>query len=495
MPRQLRAGQQPLIIIDGVVTDTNLNDLAPLDIESVEVVKGAAGASLYGSRAANGVLQIRTKRAGGFAGENYSRLSIRNEVGQERLYGRVQLSRNHPWMTDANGALVDVNGDIIPDISDPLCGQPGAPRRECLHDVSGRALAKRLARLRPSQSRVRSGQLISNYGAVEGRNGATSYRGSFERSFEAGILPRYNDGFLSKRFRLNVDHRVRNNLNASISTSYSQGEHEAVAGDPFYLLTFMAPYADLLRRDPGTIGRRHCPENGCLYRNPDPLSNEVNPLYEFELVDDRAWLESLAASVNTRWDPASWMNVEGVFGFDRRINRGTNITPPGMETFQGGIETGRLTKYQGHGQHVNVETTASFTKAFGGLSTRTRDRYVHERENFENVNASGTDFVSADLPRLNNLDPESYSAGSHQEDVVSEGYFLISALDYNGKYIVDGLVRRDGSSLFGENQRWHTYYRGSLAWRLAQEGWWPLNSVNEFKIRFSIGTAGTPAEL
>ena len=75
-------------------------------------------------------------------------------------------------------------------------------------------------------------------------------------------------------------------------------------------------------------------------------------------------------------------------------------------------------------------------------------------------------------------------------DVRSEGYYFISALDFKGKYMGDVLVRRDGSSLFGPEERWQTYYRASAAWRLAQEDWWPFEDIDEFKLRYSIGTAG-----
>ena len=63
-------------------------------------------------------------------------------------------------------------------------------------------------------------------------------------------------------------------------------------------------------------------------------------------------------------------------------------------------------------------------------------------------------------------------------------------MDYRGRYILDGLIRRDGSSLFGPDERWQTYYRGSVAWRIAQEDFWNIDAIDEFKLRFSLGTAG-----
>ena len=169
---------------------------------------------------------------------------------------------------------------------------------------------------------------MRNYGAIEGRNGDTNYRSSFEWQTQAGVLPQYNDGFDRRGFRINLDHKVRDNLDVSLTTAYTQSEQEDLGSSPFYDLTFMGPYVDLLKRDPSTIGQRHCPANGCLFVNPDPLSNQDNPLYHFELIDNRDWLHDVKAAASAIWTPFSWMDVEGLFGLDRNSFRQTNYSPP-----------------------------------------------------------------------------------------------------------------------------------------------------------------------
>ena len=487
----ISGGQAPLVIVDGIITTNSFDDLATLDIESIEVVKGAAGASLYGSRAANGVIQIRTKRGTGFGGRDYSRLLMLSEMGQDQLQGSIQLSQNHPWLTDASGNLVDVNGNVIPDITDPDLENPALNGGSVFTSFQDGEWPSNLE-LYDHVDRVYSGgTYMRNYGAVEGRNGDTNYRTSFEWQTQGGVLPQYNDGFDRRGFRINLDHKVRPNLNVSLTTAYTQSEQEDLGSSPFYDLTFMGPYVDLLRRDPSTIGQRHCPANGCLFVNPDPLSNQDNPLYHFELIDNRDWQHDVKAAASAIWTPFSWMDVEGLFGLDRNSFRETNYSPPGRITAEGTVVTGSLSKSQSHRQAVNAELTASVNKAFGDIATRTRLRYLQRSSHREAFNASGSDFIAAGIPRLNNLDPDSYGAGSSISDVREEGYFLISALEYRDKYILDGLARRDGSSLFGADQRWHNYYRGALAWRLSREDWWPLASLfDEFKLRGSIGTAG-----
>ena len=486
----INGSQDPLIIIDGVITTNSFDDLVALDIESMEVVKGAAGASLYGSRAANGVIQIRTKRGTGFGGRDYNQLVMRNETGQDQIAGDIQLSNYHPWKVDTGGNLVDVKGNSIPDLGDPDMENPALNGDGVFKSFQDNPWPSSLPTYNHVDRVYTAGTFMSNYAVVEGRNGDTNYRSSFEWQTDRGVLSRWNDGFERKGFRINLDHQVRSNLTIALSTAYTESTQEDLGSAPFYDLTFMGPYVDLLRRDPNTIGLRHCPANGCLYVNPDPLSNQDNPLYHFELIDNRDWQEDVKASVNARWNPFAWMDVEGVFGLDRNSFRESNLSPPGRETAEGSVVTGSLGKYQSHRQNINGELTVSLNKAFGDLATRTRLRYLQESSHYENFGASGSDFVAADVPRLNNLNPDSYGASSYVRDIRAEGYYLISALDYKGKYIVDALARRDGSSLFGANERWHNYYRTALAWRLAQESWWPLASVNEFKLRWSLGTAG-----
>lgn len=492
----ISGGQAPLVIVDGIITTNSFDDLATLDIETIEIVKGAAGASLYGSRAANGVVQIRTKRGSGFGGRDYSRMVMFSELGQDQLQGSIQLSENHPWLTDATGNLVDVNGNVIPDITDPDLENPALNGGSVFTSFQDGLWPSTLETFDHVARIYRPGTYMRNHGAIEGRNGDTNYRTSFEWQTEGGVLPQYNDGFDRRGFRVNLDHKVRDNLNVSLTTAYTQSEQEDLGNSPFYDLTFMGPYVDLLKRDPSTIGQRHCPANGCLFVNPDPLSNQDNPLYHFELIDNRDWNSDVKAAASAIWTPFSWMDVEGLFGLDRNDRRRTNYSPPGRITAEGTVVTGSLWKRQDQRQAVNGELTASITKAFGDFATRTRLRYLQRSSHAENFTASGSDFIAVDIPRLNNLNPDSYSATSSITDVREEGYFLISVLEYKDKYILDGLARRDGSSLFGKDQRWHNYYRGALAWRLSREDWWPLASVlNEFKLRGSIGTAGRRPEF
>lgn len=488
----ISGSQAPLIVIDGVITTNSFDDLATLDIETMEIVKGAAGAALYGSRAANGVVTIRTKRGSGF-GADYSRIIGRSELGQARLAGTIQLSKYHPWLTTADGELAYLDRDgipvPIPNFADPDGRQPALEGAGVYKSFQDNPWPSRLPLYDHVKRVFQPGTYLSNHVATSGQNGNTNYRASFDLNSELGVLPDYNDGFGRKGFRLNIDHRVRDNLNVSISTAYTQSEQEDLGGSPFYNLTFMGPYVDLLKRDTASIGAAHCPPEGCLIFNPDRLSAEENPLYHFELVDNRDFQHDVKAAVTTRWSPAPWFDLEGLFGLDRNSFSEQNYGPPGRETDRG-VTLGSYGRNQGHRRDINGELTASFQGEWNGFTNRLRARYMLEDRQFESFSASGSDVIVASVLSLDNFEDENTSVSSYLRSIVGESYFAIADVDYNGKYIVGGLIRRDGSSLFGPDERWHTYYRASVAYRMAQEDWWPLDAVDEFKISWSRGTAG-----
>ena len=198
----ISGSETPLIIVDNVITTSSFDDIAALDIESFEIVKGAAGASMYGSRAANGVIQIFTKRGAGFGGRDYNRLQYRNETGVDQQVGRIPLSQNHPWETDSEGYLVSVTGNRITDLSDPDIENP-ALNGDGVHNSFADGEWPSHMPLYDHISRIyEDGWLLTNYGVVEGRDGGTNYRTSFEHHRDMGVFPQFFDGFGRKGFRM-----------------------------------------------------------------------------------------------------------------------------------------------------------------------------------------------------------------------------------------------------------------------------------------------------
>src|SRR4051812_30318099 len=116
-PTSISKSTSPLIVVDGVILSQSFDgssaDLESMDIESVEVVKGAAAASLYGSRAASGVIQIRTRR-GASNPDGATQITTRTEVGRNELGGKIHWAQEHYYLTNSAGEYVNAAGVVVP---------------------------------------------------------------------------------------------------------------------------------------------------------------------------------------------------------------------------------------------------------------------------------------------------------------------------------------------------------------------------------------------
>lgn len=460
-------------------------DIDANDIESVEIVKGAAAASLYGSRASAGVVQITTSRGRDVA-ENSTRILVRSEYGTNRLDLRQDYITNHHYykMTadgssyaDANGSPVGkadrvADGDLIED--NPYPGQTYDNLRTFFNPGEYLRTSVSIAQNTRSTNFMASFNTQNDKGIIQGLCDAKLFADA------PGGVPDGcgNDGAQLYGLRLNLDHRLRDDLNFSVSSYYSRYRSEGFRADPLYDLMFVPPDVNLLEPNP---------DGEPFLIQPDQFSLQENPLYGIAYGKSLSLRSRYSTSLITRYSPANWFSLETNVSFDRSDRHGDGYTPKGFKTLTS-ESNGSISRSNNLTQALNANLTASVLKSFGDLTTRTKVQYLLERETNDGRSAAGNTFAVKGVEDVDVSINE--SAGSSLTDVKSAGYFVITGLDYKGKYVAEGLARRDGSSLFGPEDRWHWYYRGSGAWRMSEEDWWPIQALNEFKLRYSIGTAG-----
>jgi TonB-linked SusC/RagA family outer membrane protein len=470
-PTSINRSNTPLFVVDGVVLASTFArstaDLASLDIESIEVVKGAAAASLYGSRAANGVVQIRTRRGTGL-GQDQTRITVRSEIGQDALARRIDLAKSHHYRVDASGQYVNAQGAVVPRQSRVV-----RPAAERFLDVSYRD---------PIFDHVEQffepGRFSTNSVTMARSSEATNFFTSLSQQTASGVVLDHG-GFTRQDLRLNLDHRLGATVQFSFSGSHMRSNRKNLPGDTFFQLVQQAPDMDLLQPDPD--GTRY------IYQ-PDPEGVTPNPLYEIVTSTDEEDRVRTLASTELRWSPAGWIIVDGNLSYDRSDRTQTFFFPRGARTAVASWSSGITSRSSGTTTAVNASTSLQLRGQWNDFSGRVTIRALTEREDFESFTAQATGLV---VGGVTDLDAGTVaSVGGSTQEIASEGYFIIASGDYQGRFIFDGLARRDGSSLFGPEERWHNYYRGSAAWRLAEEAWWPFDGVNEFKLRYSIGTAG-----
>jgi TonB-linked SusC/RagA family outer membrane protein len=480
-PTSITGSQEPLIIVDGVISRGKLSDIDPMDIATIEVVKGAAAASLYGSRAQAGVIQITTKR-GTALPEGRTEIALRNTFAANSMERLIPISRSHALRLTADGsAFVGRNGQpiVLPAVAGDFLLDDKGPGSNVYKAFQDKAYPAPV--WDPFGQAFTPGNSNSTYVSVGGNGGATQYQASARYTREEGSVV-FNDGLKQTNFRLNVDHRVSNQIQLSLST-YFVNTHQDVIQEGgtsvFQDLTFLSPKSDLLNRD----------TNGEIGILGDQVGWGANPLYRVVNTDFPRDTRRLMGGIDATYSPSSWLSFQANASYDRTDMLETQYQPVGYQRIRNTPLLGSLRKREEDNADVNASLTASLTKNFGSLVTRTRLRYLTEGHDNSWFQVSGSNLAVADVPRLSLL-TSGLVTDSYSESVRSQGLFLITSGTYKERYILDGLARRDGSSLFGPEERWQNYFRAAAAWRMGAEAWWPFSFITEFKPRYSIGTAG-----
>jgi TonB-linked SusC/RagA family outer membrane protein len=509
--------QEPLYVVDGIIITGGLPDLNPEDMESVEVVKGAAAASLYGARAGNGVIQITTK-TGKSGAQNSIKFGFRSEIGVGDLERTIDIAQRHGLSVDETGSRLCTT--TAPAVAGMLFGCYASVdyQREALR-INQRATDFALTpvgfpvdpgagsnagalrnNFQDRQWPVRTfdavGQLfqpqptsINNFD-VTGRYGKTTFFASVNRLDQGGTIT-YLNGFQRTSMRVNVDQQVNDKFSFNMNSFFSRSQQDGLNqedgnGAAFFRLTRTPPLVDLTRRD--SLDRLFIRSNlqGAGTQN-------ENALYSLQNVDRNDINDRFLAGATARYSPMTWLDLEGNFSFDNNRAIGYQNTEKGYRTTTVTPATngGNVFRFNANQQSYNASVNATARWApTSDLRTRYTVRYIAEQQQFDNVVSSGSLLQLQGVPQLGNTTATTRSGSSFQTTVKGIGFFGSVNAEYKDRYIIDALVRRDGSSLFGAEQRWQNFGRASVAWRATQEGWWFIPQINELKLRGSYGTAG-----
>ena len=477
--KSINLGNEPLYIVDGVIADNGTVNLDASNIENVEVVKGAAGASLYGSRAQNGVVAITTSRGNTLA-TGVTRINFRNEYGMSDIERSVALSQAHNYRYDAARAdspwvnYAGVHVARVARVADTTW-------RNAAYNPSFKDKPYVGTMHNQVDELFNPGNFYENLLSISHRWSTTNFFFAASNRKEAGVIEG-NDGFGMQTFRLNLDHQFIKGVDLSFSGLHTTSMRNNIPGNPLFTLTFMPPDVDL--RSPNSDGTPYILQA-------DPQNNEANPLYQINNLTNYTKTKRTMGNVLVRYKPLDFFNLEANLSYDRRDVNSSAITPKGYKTLNPvGVSTGSRSFTNSGDQSINGSILASFDHNFGDLSARAKFSYQILDQSGRSEGESGQNFAVNVLQTLS-LTTTNWSVSSSETRVKGESYFFITGLDYAGKYMVDAVLRNDGSSLFGPNQRRQWYYRVSGAYRIAQESWWPLaDVVTDLKLRYSLGTAG-----
>jgi TonB-linked SusC/RagA family outer membrane protein len=455
--------QAPLVIIDGVITDGDgaLQDFSSDDVAHMEVIKGAAAASLYGSRSANGVINITTKRGGNKEGK--PSITIRNEAGVSMLTGNISLSKHHPFLLNSEGKVnaSKLSIDQFADNEYPI-----------LYNHQDRLFE--------------NGTFYTNFISIGTTSEKMKFYGSFNNTKQKGILVD-TKGFRRQNIRVNIDYNISDKLNFKTSSFYSQSKKDGQfsgAGSAFSDALFIPPNFNLddINEEDGS------PYNYDIANTFMPGS--VNPLYAINNIENESKRTRFTGSYSLSYKPFKSLTLEAAYTLDDSKDRQTRYVPKGYLSKEINPNNGELTNTFIESEYTTASIKATYSKSFKDFDFTSQLYYLYENVENNFTTVSGFNFRFNKVRSLSNSigTPNLTKAGSSQEKIISENVYAIINLEYKNKLILDGMVRRDGSSLFGEDNRWNTFYRGSVAYRVSEDI--KVEGINEFKLRASYGTAG-----
>jgi TonB-linked SusC/RagA family outer membrane protein len=459
----------PLYVVDGFPISGDLNSINTNDIESIEVLKDAASAAIYGSRGANGVILITTKA--GKEGKPVIQLDVSH--GIQKRFSRYDVlnrdeyieyaieERNNSWMlqggkaTDPNNVRTNSNYWI-----DPVwLTNPGSLPDNDWQDIVDRTAA------------------VKNYQVSASASGEKfKYYLSGNYYDQKGII--IGSDFSRMSFRTNLESKLSKIINVGINltagTSVRNDPNSDTNGGPVSRSHIMPPVAG--------IGQQM--ERGGYY--PYILGALINPLAMAEGYTNETKTKQILANAYTDVFITKGLKFRSTFGTEQRASETLGFTPNNINRGNGSHGTASSSGYESYltEQTLNYKLAKSVWNLdlLGGFS------YQEARSGSMSLSKQG--YADEEIETLNA--GTILSSGTSSTTLWNlMSFFGRANFSFNDKYIMAASIRRDGSSRFGKDNRWGWFPSVSAGWRLSQEEFLKnLTWLSEMKLRGSYGIAG-----
>ncbi len=479
----INAQTTPLYVIDGVPIpiDTErdfnpINNLNPNDIESLSILKDAATVSKYGSRGANGVVLITTKK--GKSGD--AKITFRSSYGfGERIPDPFDL-------LDAAGKL-ELERQFAELGVNAASSLPGA--------TSSPEELQALIALDTDweEELLRKSIIQSNSLAISGGTERLTYFLSLGYDKNTGIIDRI-DGFERLSARLNTTYQAKDWLNIGANVSVSRSTTDLPRDrnnvqNPFRGIYDYNPYEPLFLRDDN--GGIVTDAQGEPVFNPTSTGFPIARALQTEPEDNRNLLiiGNLSADMSIAKNLSNRFSVGLVSNRFNRTNR--SISGGVLQGFIGDADfPGTQTDNFVLDFEYNVNNLFTYANTFNGVHNVSASFLLEYNENIRtDLFATSRGFPSPDIA-YQDVAAEPTAAGSEEDRRILFSQGLFVDYDYDGKYILSGSVRRDGSSRFSSENQFGYFYSGSAAWNVSRENFMENSIFNNLKVRASYGTSG-----
>jgi TonB-linked SusC/RagA family outer membrane protein len=460
----LRGSNAPLVVVDGFPLGDagDLKQINPSDIVNMEILKDASASAIYGSRGANGVIMITTKRAK----TGTTNITVRQQITLSQFDTKLDLWRDPVLMASLNNES-RINGGL-----DPL--YVGKVSSTGVYYPSVEELQTTWTTNTRWDDLVFRDTPVSNNttATISSSNDRTVFNLSANFYTDNGMY--IKDDYTKGGYNLSVDHNIYDNFKVRFSNILSRGVCNANGGLAYWRNPIYPVYD----------------ENGDYYLT--NASDFSHPMAITDLQKNETKSLDVISSVALEWQLFPFLKLTSQLNY----KFGKSVSDryyPKKYTEAGEFSNGQAEIENWEGHNLVSETFANFQKKFDKHDIGAMVGYSYEYYMSRSSGLTGKDFVNEALGN------ENMGAGNPEKNEIWNGYSdnkLVSGMFrlnyvYDNKYLLTLTARADGSSKFGKNNKWAMFPSGAVSWKAHEESFIKnLNVFDELKFRFSYGISG-----
>ncbi len=471
----------PLYIVDGIQIGGGIEYLNQNDIESIDVLKDAASAAIYGARAANGVIIVTTKKGkSGKIAVHYN-----GYLGTQKAWRKLDLLDATQYATLLNEAYV-ANGQS-PRFANPEQLGKGTDWQSHVFD---------------------DGAPIQNHDlSLMGGSEKSTYYASFGYLDQKGIVAPSNSYFKRFTVRFNSTHKITNAISFGSNVGYTRISSVGVGtngewGTPLNRAINMDPITPFIVTDPALANSSPYSdrpvvrdENGNPYGISNIVTSEIlNPVAALKVQQGNNWSDKIVANVFGEVEPIKGLKLRSSIGTDLAFWGNESFSPLNYLNTINQVTLNGYTRESNRGVFWLWENQLSYHRAIGKHDVTAMVGTTAQKSNGKTqggtkrgipVNDIKDASLAFPVPQTNQF----FWGGEYQESLSSlYGRVIYS---YDDKYLFTGIVRRDGSSKFGPNNKYGVFPSVSVGWVASREDFFPTTEVVTFlKVRGSYGITG-----
>ncbi len=482
----INAGTVPLYVVDGIQINTGqgsintqnnpLNFLNPDDIESIEVLKDAAAASIYGARAANGVILVTTKK--GKTGK--PKFTFNTYIGQSSPLKMVESLTTQQWyqlrveaLVNAGATPASASATAFSNLGLPSNTTPGKLDSLPTYDWQEEAFEK--------------GTLFNTELSMQGGTPNLNYylSGSYSKQTSFIKPTDFQRGSLLSKISFKINEKVTLDNSLSLST-FSQNAPYSIGntgfGNPAYASAMILPINPIYNSDGSYYGM---PGSGQTIVG--TFNHNIMAIGDFVKYFTRTNQFIGSASLTYKIIPD--LTLKTLVGLDYRITQDHRYQDPRVnDAF---AVSGRLSDQSDWNTNFITTTTANYRKTFKEVhNVNLLGGIEYRRDQNQWFQADGQGFPSFMLQYLSAASTPTNVSGQWTASATFSQFAKVG-YGYLSKYIFNYTVRRDGSSRFGLNNKYGIFQSAQAAWNIKEESFLKrVNAISDLKFRYSFGQAG-----